>query len=101
VRGFAIKRFFKIAISSPEIGGPFNPHLGFCWLRSMGPPGRFERLHGWQQSFWPSLIVVTDTAFSSNRFAWTHQIHKLELQVAPKETGVNQLHSSVAAVAGD
>src|SRR5258708_33144893 len=27
----------------------------------------------------PSLIVATDTAFSSNRFAWTHQIHKLDL----------------------
>jgi hypothetical protein len=37
-----------------------------------------------------SLIVVTDTAFSSNRFAWAHQIHKLDLQVALKETGVNR-----------
>ena len=40
-----------------------------------------------------SLIVATDTAFSSNRFAWAHQIHKLDLQVELKETVMNQLHS--------
>jgi len=32
----------------------------------------------------PSLIVATDTAFSSNRFAWTYQLHKLDLQVELK-----------------
>jgi hypothetical protein len=37
---------------------------------------------------------VTDTAFSSNRFAWAHQIHKLDLQVELNETVVNQLHST-------
>jgi hypothetical protein len=26
----------------------------------------------------PGLIVTTDTTFSSNRFAWTHQVHKLD-----------------------
>jgi hypothetical protein len=41
----------------------------------------------------PNLIVATDTAFSSNRFAWTHQIHKLDLSVELKETVMNQLHS--------
>jgi hypothetical protein len=42
----------------------------------------------------PGLIVATDKAFSSNRFAWAHQIHKVDLQVELKETVVNQLHST-------
>jgi hypothetical protein len=42
----------------------------------------------------PGLIVARATAFSSNRFAWTHQIHKLDLQVELKETVMNQLHST-------
>jgi hypothetical protein len=29
----------------------------------------------------PGLIAGTDTSFSSNRFAWARQIHKLDLQV--------------------
>jgi len=41
----------------------------------------------------PGLIAATDTAFSSNRFSWTHQIHTLDLQVELKETVMNQLHS--------
>jgi hypothetical protein len=40
------------------------------------------------------LIAATDTAFSSNRFAWLHRIHKVDLQVELKETVVDQLHSS-------
>ena len=40
-----------------------------------------------------SLIVATDTAFSSNRFAWAHQIHKLDLLVGLEETVMNQLRS--------
>jgi hypothetical protein len=34
----------------------------------------------------PGPIVVTDTTFSSNRFAWTHQVHKLDLLVALQAT---------------
>ena len=42
----------------------------------------------------PRLIVATDTAFSSNRFAWTDQIHKLDLKVELKEAVMTQLHST-------
>jgi len=42
----------------------------------------------------PGLIVATDKAFSSNRFALAHQIHKVDLQVELKETIVNQLHAT-------
>jgi len=42
----------------------------------------------------PGHIVATDKEFSSNRFAWAHQIHKVDLQVELKETVVNQSHST-------
>ena len=42
----------------------------------------------------PGLIVATDKGFNSNRFAWEHQIHKLDLKVELNETVVNQLHST-------
>jgi hypothetical protein len=38
----------------------------------------------------PRLITATDTAFSSNRFAWIHQIHKLDLQVELKDAAPAQ-----------
>ena len=44
----------------------------------------------------PGLIVATDTAFSSNRFAWTRQIHKLNFQTELNETVMNRLHSIFA-----
>jgi hypothetical protein len=44
----------------------------------------------------PGPIAATDTAFSSNRFAWTHQIHKLALQAELKETVMNQLCATTA-----
>jgi len=42
----------------------------------------------------PGLIVATDKGFSSNRFAWEHQIHKLDLKVELNVTVVNQLRST-------
>jgi hypothetical protein len=42
----------------------------------------------------PGLIIATDTAFSSNRFALAHQIHKFDLQVELKETVMSQLHAT-------
>jgi len=33
----------------------------------------------------PSLIVATDTAISSNRFAWTRQVRKVDLEVERKK----------------
>jgi hypothetical protein len=39
-------------------------------------------------------IVATDTAFSSNSFAWIRQVNKFGLQVEPKEAVMNQLHAS-------
>jgi hypothetical protein len=37
------------------------------------------------------LIVTTDTTFSSNRFAWTHQVHKLD-----RKSKERNCHVSVA-----
>src|SRR5260221_6165447 len=59
----------------------------------MAAPDRFSAADRRWQSLAPSLIVATDTAFSSNRFSWTHQIHKLDWSVELKETVMNQLHS--------
>ena len=42
----------------------------------------------------PGLIVATDTPFSSNRFACSHQIHKFDFYVEPKEAVMDQLHST-------
>jgi hypothetical protein len=42
----------------------------------------------------PGLIVATDTTFSSNRFAWTRQVHKLDYKVELKEIAVYPLHSN-------
>jgi len=42
----------------------------------------------------PGLIIATDTPFSSNRFACTHQIHKFDFYVEPKEAVMDQLHST-------
>jgi hypothetical protein len=39
----------------------------------------------------PGPIVATDTAFSSNRFALAHQVHKFDLQVELTEAVMNQL----------
>jgi hypothetical protein len=46
----------------------------------MATPDRFTATDWLEPSLAPGLIVATDTAFSSIRFAWTHQIHKLDLQ---------------------
>jgi len=42
----------------------------------------------------PGLIIATDTPFSSNRFACTHQIHKFDFYIEPKEAVMDQLHST-------
>jgi hypothetical protein len=47
----------------------------------------------------PRLIIATDTAFSSNRFAWTHQIHKLDLGVELKVGIVPAIANAVFAAA--
>jgi hypothetical protein len=60
----------------------------------MARPDRFGAADWRWQSLVPGPIVATDTAFSSNRFAWAHQIHKLDLKVELKETVVNPLHST-------
>jgi hypothetical protein len=78
----AIKRFLEIAISSPEIGGPLSPHSRVLLNAPHGPTGSIQRrAYMVKELLPPSLIFATDTAFSSNRFAWTHQVHKLDLQV--------------------
>ena len=43
----------------------------------------------------PSLIIATDTAFSSNRFAWTRQVRKVDLEVELKEIAMYQLLDSI------
>jgi hypothetical protein len=58
----------------------------------MATPDRFSAAACRWQSLVLDLIVGTDTAFSSNRFAWAHQIHKLDLQIELKETVMDQLH---------
>jgi hypothetical protein len=45
----------------------------------------------------PRLIIATDTAFSSNRLAWTHQIHKLDLGVELKVGIVPAIANAVFA----
>jgi hypothetical protein len=59
----------------------------------MVTPDRFSAADCRWQSLAPGLIVATDTAFSSNRFAWPHQIHEFDLQVELKKAAMNQLHS--------
>jgi hypothetical protein len=60
----------------------------------MATPDRFDAADRRWQSLVPGLIIATDTAFSSNRFALAHQIHKLDLQVELKETVVSQSHAT-------
>jgi hypothetical protein len=43
----------------------------------------------------PSLIIATDTAFSSNRFAWPRQVRKVDLEVELKEIAMYQLLASI------
>jgi hypothetical protein len=59
-------------------------------MRSIAAPDRFSAADRRWQGLAPCLIVTTDRAFSSNRFAWAHQIHKLDLQVELKETAPAQ-----------
>ena len=42
-----------------------------------------------------SLIIASDTAFSSNRFAWTCQVRKVDLEVELKEIAMYQLLDSI------
>lgn len=48
----------------------------------------------------PGLIVATDTAFSSNRFAWTRQVHKVDWQIEPKVDIVPAIANAVFAATG-
>jgi hypothetical protein len=94
VTGAAIKRIFEIALSSLEIGGPLASHSPVPPTGGMATPDRFGAADRRWRSLAAGLIVATDTAFSSNRFAWTHQAHKLDLQVEPKDDVMNRLRST-------
>ena len=89
--GVAIKRFFEIAISSLEIG--WTAYFAFsgpadcvAWPHRIDSAPLIDGGRAWV----PGLIVATDKGFSSNRFAWAHEIHKLDLQVELKEAAPAQ-----------
>jgi hypothetical protein len=53
-------------------------------LRSMATPNPLSVADWRWRNLFPSLIVATDTAFISNRFAWTRQVSKIDLSIELK-----------------
>jgi hypothetical protein len=43
----------------------------------------------------PTPIIAADKAFSSNRFAWTRRVRKVDLEVELKEVAMYQLLGSI------
>ena len=66
----------------------------------MAAPDRFSAADRRWKRVSPGLIVATDTAFSSNRFASTHQTHKLDLSVELKVGIVSAIADDVFPATG-
>jgi hypothetical protein len=89
--------FFEIAISPLEIGGLLSSRSQVLLIAA---PDRFSAADRRWKRVTPGLVVATDTAFSSNRFASTHQAHKLDLSVERKVGIVSAIADDVLAATG-
>jgi hypothetical protein len=83
--GVAINHFFEIAMPFRD-SHIFSGDWQIACSALLGSADRAAWLHRIdsaaliyaRQRFSPGAIVATDTTFSSNRFAWAHQVHKLD-----------------------